>query len=166
VGGVAAQTTTVVSFRVRIDSVVVGSLISNRARWTFDFASCTGPLLQGSSQTNTVTTQVAAADLSISGSFLGAPAIPGAQVRYQLAVPNRGRSAVTGALPPEAGTTPALPGVPWTCPPVTASATCGQAGGTGPPNSTVSLVAGGSATFPTPGRLAANAPAGTITDTA
>src|SRR5262249_50733832 len=113
IGTVAAQTTTVVSFQVHIDSVVAGPIsgvISNSARWTFDFVNCTGPL-QGASQTNVVATQLAAADLSITGSFLSAPAIPGARISYQLLVRNSGPSAVDAAVVADGGTTPALTAV-------------------------------------------------------
>ncbi|HMF95002.1 MAG TPA: hypothetical protein VKE96_11940 [Vicinamibacterales bacterium] len=169
-GTVAVGTTVTITLQVQIDSIVAGpnaSLISNRARWTFDFSSCSGPSIQqGSIETNTATTLVAAADLSISGSFPSAPAKPGAQVTYQLVVRNSGPSAVNGAVVADAGTTPALAGINWTCVPINGSATCGQAGGSGPPNSTVSLPAGGAATFTIAGTLPANVPPGTITNTA
>ena len=169
-GTVAAGTAVTVTFRVHIDSIVAGpdpSLISNSARWTFDFASCSGPSVQQRSfQSNTVTTLVAAADLGISGSFLSAPAIPGAQVRYQLVVRNSGPSAVDAAVVTDGGTTPALTAVTWTCTPVNSSATCGPGGGTGLLNSTVSLPSGGGAIFTISGTLPANVPAGTITDSA
>src|SRR5262245_7952963 len=165
-GTVAAGTTATVTLQVHIDSANAGR-ISNQARWTFDFTSCTGPSAQqGSLETNTVTTQVAAADLSISSSFLSTPAIPGAVVRYQIVVRNGGPSAADGATVTDSGTTPALTGVTWTCTPVNVSATCGQASGIGPVNDTLSLPAGGSAIYTVIGSLPASVPAGTITDTA
>src|SRR5262249_23169723 len=135
--------------------------------WTFDFANCNGPSVQqGSLTTNAATTLVVAADLSISGSFLSAAAVPGAEVRYQVVVRNSGPSTVSGALVTDSGTTPPLTGITWPCTPVNASATCGQASGTGPPNAALSFPAGGAATFTVSGTLPANVPAGTITDTA
>src|SRR4051812_19854868 len=162
-GTVGAGTAVTVTFQVHIDSIVAaanGSLISNRARWTFDFASCSAPSTQqGSNQTNTVTTQVSAADLSISGSFLTAPATPGAQVRYQVVVRNSGPSAVTGALVSDSGTTPALTGITWTCAPINASATCGQGSGAGLLNVIVPCLPEGAPRSSSPARSPRTSPA-------
>ena len=49
------------------------------------------------------------------------PAIAGAPVTYQIVVRNDGPSTVPGAVVTDAGTTPALTGVSWTCAPVPAS---------------------------------------------
>src|SRR5262245_29454369 len=118
-GTVAAGATLTATFRVRVDAIPAGPtphLRSTRARWTFDFVSCAGhPSQPGGFETNTVTTEVPVADLSVTKTLLNAPAIAGSQVTYQVVVRNNGPSPVSGATVSDPGTSPALTGVTWSC---------------------------------------------------
>ena len=90
------------------------------------------------------------ADLRISKTDGQASSVPGTGVAYAIVVTNDGPDVAAGASVLDAPP-PALTGVSWTC---TASpgATC-PASGTGPINHTVSLPAGGSATYALSGTL-------------
>ena len=169
-GTIAAGTRMTVRFRARIDSIPTGpnpSLLSNQARWTFNYVSCAGlPPQAGDNVTNVVVTEVPVADLRITKRFLHPPAIAGAPVAYDIVVRNDGPSTAPNALVTDSGSAPALTGVSWTCAPHAGSATCSPASGTGPLSSNVSLLSGGEATFLVTGMLASNTPPGTITNSA
>jgi uncharacterized repeat protein (TIGR01451 family) len=102
------------------------------------------------------------ADLWISKSDGQASSVPGTSVSYTIVVTNDGPDAAASASVLDAPP-PALTGVSWTCTP-SPGAAC-PASGNGPINHTVSLPAGGSATYSLSGSLDPAA-TGTLTNTA
>jgi len=103
------------------------------------------------------------ADLSVTKDDGVTSTNPGSVLHYTITVANAGPSAV--ALAPVTDTVPtALTGVTWTCT-APAGSTCGAASGSGNIATTVSLPAGGSATFTLNGTVAASA-TGTLVNTA
>jgi uncharacterized repeat protein (TIGR01451 family) len=166
-GTVAVGATITVTFQARVDAIPAGpnpQLRINRARWTFNYASCGGAPLFGSFETNSVVTTVPLADLGIIESFVGTAAA-GTTVVYQIVVTNAGPNSVTSALVTDIGTTPALSNVTWTCQ-ASAGGTCVAPSGTGPPSSSVSLDVSAIATFRVTGTLPASTPAGTLSGAA
>jgi uncharacterized repeat protein (TIGR01451 family) len=168
-GTIPAGATLTITFQVRVDAIPPGpspNLRSTRARWTFDFVSCAGqPSQAGVFETNTVTTDVPVADLSVTKALLNPPATAGAPVSYQVVVRNNGPSTVNGAGVSDPGTSPALTGVTWSCV-ATLSGTCPPSG-TGPLSAAVGLAPGASATFTVTGTLSPGTPPGTmLTNTA
>ena len=101
-----------------------------------------------------LTVVTATADLAITKTNNATSVAPGSAVTYTIVVTNNGPSAVVGATVTDVAPA-ALTGVTWTC---TASAgnSC-PASGTGNMNASVSLVAGGTATFTLTGTLSASA---------
>jgi len=88
--------------------------------------------------------------------------VPGSVVTYAIVVTNNGPSAVVGATVTDV--VPAtLTGVTWTC--VASAGSSCPATGTGNINASVSLLAGGTATFTLTGTLSASA-TGTLSNTA
>ncbi len=102
------------------------------------------------------------AELSISKTDGQSSAAPGVSITYTIVVTNTGPSAVTGAVVNDTFPS-ALGGVTWTCG-ATPGSSC-PPGGTGLISATVSLAAGGRATFTATGALASSA-TGVLTNTA
>ena len=102
-------------------------------------------------------------DLSITKTDGVTSVAQGAAVSYNIVVSNNGPSGV--ALAPVTDNVPAaLAGATWTCT-APGGSTCGTASGSGKINTTVTLPAGGSATFTLNGTLATSA-SGTLANTA
>ena len=167
-GVIPAGTKTTVRFQVRVDAIPPGPsphLRSNRARWTFDFVSCSGgPPEAGSGESNTVVTTVPVADLRIAKTIAG-QVVAGAAVTSQIVVTNDGPSGATGAIVTDAGSSPVLANPTWTCTPPTGGA-CSPASGSGPLSAAIVLPAGSSATLRVTGTLPSGTPSGTLTNTA
>jgi len=103
------------------------------------------------------------ADLSITKTDGLTTVAPGQTVAYTITVANAGPDAVVGAAVTD--TFPAaLAGVTWTCS-ASAGSSCAAASGGGDINTTVDLLAGGTATFTASGTVAAGA-TGSLTNTA
>ena len=160
-GTIAAGTTATIQFQARVDAALPTHQRVNQARWTFDYANCSGSPAQGTGFTNTVTTVVPVADLTITKSQITSPAIPGSLVSYRIVVRNNGPSAAPGTIVTDSGATPSLVNMTWTCVGGPLGSTC-PASGTGGINTAVNLVPGGTVTFTLRGTLPADIAAGTI----
>ena len=104
----------------------------------------------------------ATADLAITKTDNVTSVAPGSVVTYAIVVTNNGPSAVVGATVTDV-VPAALSGVTWTC--VASAGSSCPAAGTGNINASVSLLAGGTATFTLTGTLSAAA-TGTLSNTA
>lgn len=98
VGSVSPDTTVVVTFSVLVDTLPTPQQLTNQATATYTFVPPDGRTLTGSAQSNVVTTQVSAPNLSLVKSSTTTNTAIGDTVPYTVVVTNSGVASVTNTI--------------------------------------------------------------------